>query len=759
MRMLNIEGAAMVGMALAMTALPATARAQEQGVEQTREQAPTPAAPGQLQTVTVSAERRAENVRNVPVSATIIGEETLNALNSGGQDMQMLAGRAPSLQVESSFGRGFPRFYLRGYGNVDFHQNASQPVSLIYDDVVQESPVLKGFPAFDLERIEVLRGPQGSLFGRNTPAGVVKFDSVRPSQTPGGYLTLSGATHNTSSVEGALNLPLGGDWAARVSVLGQHRDDWIGNSRQGTSDQHGGYNDTAVRAQLLYKPSGGFEALANLHQRTMNGSASLFRANIIRKGTDALVPGFDIGSVATDGGNGQNLKNYGGNLRLKWRLDGLTLHSVTGYETVRVFSRGDIDGGYGAVYAPPSGPGFIPFVVESADGTKGHHQFTQELRLESDASQALKWQAGLFYFDERYQIDSYSYDTLGGGALTSDIRSHQKNDAYAVFGSANYDVTPRVNLRAGVRYTRDNKDLNTEPNNLPGGGSDIDASTGLATSTGVSKVNWDMSGVYKLTDAANLYARVATGFRGATIQPAATFNPMSVARPETITSYEVGFKTDLLDRRARLSFDIYSYTVKDLQLTAVGGTSNSAILLNAERSAGRGAELDLDAYLGENLLWSFGGSYNHTKIKDAGLTVGACAACTVLNPTVVRGGSTLVLIDGNPLPQAPRWSANTSLKYTYPVANGEFYVYTDWVYRSAVNFTLYRSAEFTGKPLLTGGLRLGYKWDVDRNEVALFGRNITNRVQLVGGIDFNNLTGFVNDSNPRIFGAQFSRRF
>lgn len=112
--------------------------------------------------MTVSAERRAENVRNVPVSATIIGEEALNALNSGGQDMQMLAGRAPSLQVESSFGRGFPRFYLRGYGNVDFHQNASQPVSLIYDDVVQESAVLKGFPAFDLERIEVLRGPQGS---------------------------------------------------------------------------------------------------------------------------------------------------------------------------------------------------------------------------------------------------------------------------------------------------------------------------------------------------------------------------------------------------------------------------------------------------------------------------------------------------------------------------------------------------------------------------------------------------------------------
>lgn len=750
MRIRKIEGRELAALAMGLTAASA-ALAQDQQA--------APVA-GQLQTVTVSAERRAENVKNVPVSATIIGDDTLGALNSSGLDMQMLAGRAPSLQVESSFGRGFPRFYLRGYGNVDFHQNASQPVSLIYDDVVQESAVLKGFPAFDLERIEVLRGPQGSLFGRNTPAGVVKFDSVRPSQTPGGYLTVSNATHNTAGVEGAVNLPLNGDWAARVSLLSQHRDDWIGNSHSGQADQYGGYNDTAARVQLLYQPGGDFSALANLHQRSMNGSASLFRANIIQKGSDALVPGFDIGNVATDGQNGQHLNNYGGNLRLKWRLDGVTLHAVTGYETVRVYSRGDIDGGYGAAYAPPSGPGPIPFVVESADGTKGHHQFTQEVRLESDAAKGFRWQAGLFYFDEKYQIDSYSYDTLGGGALTSDIRSHQKNDAYAAFGSINYDLNPGFNLRAGLRYTHDRKDLSTERANLPNGGSDIDASAGLAASTSVSKVNWDVSGVYKLSEATNLYGRVATGFRGATIQPAATFNPMSVARPETILSYELGVKTDLLQRRARLSFDIYSYAVKDLQLTAVGGTSNAAILLNANRSAGRGAELDLDAYLTENLLWNFGGSYNYTRIKDAGLRVGACAACTVLNPTVTSaGGGTLVLIDGNPLPQAPRWSANTSLKYTYPLANGELYAYTDWVYRSAVNFTLYRSAEFTGKPLLTGGLRLGYKWDNDSNELALFGRNITNRIQLVGGIDFNNLTGFVNDNNPRIFGVQFSRRF
>ncbi|MFS2137612.1 TonB-dependent receptor [Duganella sp. Dugasp56] len=730
------------GLVLAQDAVPATA--------------PTPA---QLQTVTVSAERRQENIKNVPVSASIVSDEALAALNSGNLDMQMLAGRVPSLNVESSFGRSYPRFYIRGYGNVDFHQNASQPVSLVYDDVVLESPVLKGFPAFDLERIEVLRGPQGSLFGRNTPAGVVKFNSVQPSSTPGGYVTVSDATYNTANLEAALNVPMGDGLAARISVLGEHRDNWIGNPHTGDAKAYGGYNDNAARFQLSYKPDANFSALANLHGRTLNGSASVFRANIIQKGSDALVPGFDVASAATDGDNGQHLENYGGNLRLQWRLGGVTLHSITGYETVRVFSRGDIDGGVGAAFAPPSGPGLIPFPVESADGTSGHHQLTQELRLESNLKDGLRWQAGLFYFDERYRIDSYSYDSLNHGVLTADVRSHQKNDAYAAFGSLNYDVNERVNLRAGLRYTHDKKELYTERADKPDGGSDVDASAGLATGTSVSKVNWDASGVYKLNEDANLYARVATGFRGATIQPAATFNPMSVAQPETITSYEVGFKSDLLQRRARVAVDLYDYTVKGLQLTAVGGSSNSAILLNAQKSKGRGVELDLEAYLADDLLLTFGGSYNFTRIDDPNLTVGACAACTILNPTVVVGGSRLVRIDGNPLPQAPRWTGNVTLRYSRPYRNGELFAYTDWVYRSDVNFTLYRSKEFVGKPLLTGGLRVGYKWDNDRYEVALFGRNITNRVQLIGGIDFNNLTGFVNDSNPRIVGLQLSRRF
>lgn len=129
------------------------------------------AVPGQLNTVNVTAERRTENIKDVPSAVSTISGEKLDVINSSGQDVRMLSGRVPNLNIESSFGRAFPRFYLRGYGNTDFRSNASQPVSLIYDDIVQENPILKGFPVFDVDRVEVLAGPQGTLFGRNTPPG------------------------------------------------------------------------------------------------------------------------------------------------------------------------------------------------------------------------------------------------------------------------------------------------------------------------------------------------------------------------------------------------------------------------------------------------------------------------------------------------------------------------------------------------------------------------------------------------------------
>jgi iron complex outermembrane recepter protein len=723
------------------------------------QQAPAPAAAastpaGTLQTVTVTAERRAENIRDVPSSVSTLSGEKLDVLSSGGQDIRLLSGRVPSLNIESSFGRAFPRFYIRGYGNPDFRANASQPVSLVYDDVVLESPLLKGFPIFDLSRVEVLAGPQGSLFGRNTPGGVVKLDSAGPEiGATDGYGSISFGTYKTTNVEAAKSIALGAAWAARVSLLLQHRDDWVDNTfAAGPTTKTEGYDDGATRVQLLYKPASDFSALFNLHARQLSGSARVFRANILKKGTNELVDGFEPNQFSTDGRHQQKIQSYGSSARLRWVFGDYALNSITGFETVHTYSRGDIDGGYGAVFAPPSGPGFIPFPSETAGALHGHRQFTQEFRVESRYAAPLNWQAGVYYFDEKFISDSLGYNSLGGGVQTSDLTDTQKSTSYAAFGSVKYDATSQLSFRAGLRYTHDKKDLDSNPSVL----SVASKANGTSASLSDSKSTGDLSALYKLTPETNVYARVATGYRGSSVQPASAFGAQSLAGQETTTSYEAGIKSDLLDKRARISASVFRYDVKNLQLTEVGGGGNTNTLKVAKKAQGQGFELNLDAFVLPTFLVTTSASYNATKIKDPDLVVSGCGGgCTVLNAS---NGAGKFFIDGNALPNAPKWVANITGRYGIPTASGgEYFIYTDWAYRSKVNFFLYESTEFTGKGYVEGGLRVGYLWNDGKYEVAAFGRNITNKVVVTGGIDFNNLTGFIND--PRTFGVQFKAQF
>lgn len=395
------------------------------------------ATPGQLQTITVTAERRLENIRDVPSSISALQGEMLEVLNSGGQDIRLLAGRVPSLNIESSFGRAFPRFYIRGLGNTDFDVNASQPVSLVYDDVVQENPILKGFPIFDMERVEVLRGPQGTLFGRNSPAGVVKFESAKPTKKFEGYGLAALGSDRMLNFEGAVNVPLSPTLALRVAAQSQNRDDWVKNGNPaGPTREMEGYNDHAARLQMLFNPNKDFSALFNVHSRELKGSARVFRANIIQPGTNNLVAGFDEDKVFQDGINSQKVSNTGGSLRLRWDLgNGMALNSITGYETVESFSRGDIDGG-SAPYAFGQGATQPQFDAESGDGLPKHKQFTQEVRIESTGKGALQWLAGVYYFDETLKIESVNYSSLGGNVQNGYATQDQDNKAYAISSAA-----------------------------------------------------------------------------------------------------------------------------------------------------------------------------------------------------------------------------------------------------------------------------------------------------------------------------------
>ena len=771
--------------AIAFTCNPAAAAAQATG------DTDTPAADAEegIPNILVTATRRSENLQDIPLSVATIPDETLAAINAGGADIRGLSGRVPSLNIESSFGRTFPRFYIRGLGNTDFDLNASQPVSLVYDEVVLENPILKGFPAFDVDRIEVLRGPQGTLFGRNTPAGIVKFDTVKPGNGRN-YARISYGTYSTINAEAAAGAELNDKIALRVSGLWQHRSDWIDNVATPGDDDLEGYDDIALRAQLQFRPNDALTLRLVGQIRDLDGDARIFRANAFERGSNDLV-GIDGGDferdeVRTDGTNFQKLKTQNLAGHIEYDFGPVTLYSVTGYWHGELESRGDIDGGFGCTFfcAPGGGPGWIPFFAESQDNVPDLDQFTQEIRVASNhTGPGLGYQAGIFYFNEDLDIESFDFGptdnvvqppgfgTPGATNPSAIVNQRQDSEAWGIFGSVNYKFDMGLTLQAGARWNHDEKKLFAERlfDIRPGfiGGGPV-----LPTTTKVKDdvVTWDVSALYEVNPDINVYARVAKGYRAPAIQGRILFtSEVTTADSENTMSYEAGIKTVLFDRKVRFNLTGYYFKTKDLQLSAVGGNTNANLLLNADAVKGHGFEAELEARPATGLTMTAGLSYNHTRIDDDDLTVAGCGGtrvdtppnfslCTLLDPIKDPADffqSAIVYIDGNPLPQAPKWTFNFTAGYEHPVGPGDVYIFTDWYHRSKINFFLYEAVEFSDDQLLEGGVRIGYR--TDRYDIAGFVRNITNDESAVSAIDFNNLTAMVNE--PRIWGIELGVKF
>jgi len=715
-----------------------------------------------LEEMTVTAQKRVEDVKDVPAAVTVMPAEEVEGLTAGGADVKAISGRVPSLLIESSFGRAFPRFYIRGMGNTDFDLNASQPVSMVYDGVVLENPILKGMPVWDVDRIEVLRGPQGTLFGRNTPAGIVKFESKQPSHDFEANVRGSYGTFGTADIKGAVGGGLTETLAARFSFLYQSQNDWVDNVH--TGKKLGGYNNWAARLQLLWKPAVRGTVLLNLHDWDIDGTARIFRANILQKGTNNLVSGYDQKKVFQDGLNEQTIKSKGGVLKADYAFDAGTLTSVTGFDTVKMFSRGDIDGGFGASFAPPFGPGFIPFNSESADGIPKLDQLTEEVRFASNTGGAFQWLAGAFYFDEKLKAETHSYNSLAPGNPEDGFAFQSQNaKSWALFASLDYLAFERWKFKGGLRFTHDEKKFSAErPKPLFFNTATV---APVRANTDANNTSWDVSATYIVDPTVNVYSRIATGYRAPSIQGRILFAPdteggrnpatngLSVADTEKILSGEVGIKTELLNRSLRINGALYRYQVDGQQITAVGGQFNVATLLNADKTEGYGFETDINYAPSREWLFTFGTSYNHTRIKDKNLSVAPCGGgCTVLDPIGPNGA----LVNGNKLPHAPDWMFNGIVDYRHPFGGGNVVSSADLAYSSEKQFFLYESKEFRSDAFELG-LRFGYAWNDRHYEIDLFGRNVTNEVIVQNGIDFNNLTGMTND--PRVWGIEFVTRF
>jgi iron complex outermembrane receptor protein len=661
----------------------------------------------------------------------------------------------PGLNIETSNGRTQPRFYLRGLGNIDFDVNANQPVAMVFDDIFLENNTLRSIPLFDIERVEVLKGPQGTLFGRNTNAGAIMVRSVQPSSDRNGYVRFAGGSRGAINIEGASNFGMSETASVRVAVKHQERSQWIDNVLNGEGYDYGGFEETAYRVQFMYAPNDAFSALLKLHGFDQDGSdPNVFYANAIEVGSSGVRAGFNPRAAFHDSEVATMRTHHrGAALNLEWAFsDTKSLSFITGIDTLENFQSADVDGG--ELTFQVSDIGRLGkqnwFSVATGDGLDDYEQVTQEFRL-TNSGDRLFFQVGAYYFSEEFDLINYDYLFPTNSALVM-----QDTTSFAVFGQAEWSLTDNLALTVGGRWTDDEKDL-TVDNYISGG--NVLAS---AISVDDSFFNWDVALNWDMNDKWTFYGRVATGSRGPVTL--GRFGFVSSAKTEDSLALEAGFKSTLLDGRARWNSAIYSFRNDDQQLTATGGAANVNQLLNAARVNGYGFESEIDLQISERAFFSANISYNDTEIDDPNLRDDLCSStprCTPLDPIVgMRDGPfgpvTEVSIDGNPLPRTPKWIYNFFFEYTIPLSAGDMYFNTDWNYRDESSLFLHRSVEFVQDARWLGGLRAGYRHP-DGWDMAFVGRNITDAIVVEGGINFTNLTAFVNE--PRYWGVELGYSF
>ena len=556
------------------------------------------------------------------------------------------------------------------------------------------------------------------------------------------------------------------------------RDNWIDNGFTQENDAMGEFSEIAGRVQLMWTPSENFTALFLAQARNLKGTSSIFHANVFDTGSNKLNQNYDRDTVYYDGGdnNPQAYDGSGYTLNMEWDLSNTTLTSITSYQQGDGFSRGDIDGGVvdfsGTATVPPgitydpaapvfggtalTFPGTITVPSVTQDGADTD-QFTQEMRIASDTDDRFSWQAGFFYFDSSLKVETDSFASFGFGGPPQNTIIKHTNDAWALFAQGAYDVTDQFTVSAGLRYTHDKRDFRV----LQYGQLwlDLDIPPVPKIDVSADKVSWDLTGDYAINDSSNIYARIATGFRAQSIQgrDVAFLEFPTVAKPETITSYELGYKADLVDNRLRLNASVFHYKVDDMQLSIIGGATNSNQVINADKGTATGFEVDLQWLITDNFMATFGAAYNDTEIKDEGLSVAPCGS-TLCEAWQFRDENGQVSIDGNPFPRTPKTNYSLTLRYGMPIGDdGEFFVYTDWVYYGKIQMALYYTPEFETNNQFEGGLRVGYRNTRNDWEVALFGRNITDEDNVKGYVDFSNNTGFVNE--PAIWGIEGTYNF
>jgi iron complex outermembrane receptor protein len=726
---------------------------------------------GGIEEVVVTARRRAENVQDVPIPITAISGSTLE--QAGLYRLEDFNQRLPSLNAQFANPRQ-TSIAVRGLGNNPANDGLESSVGVYLDDVYLGRPGMANQDFVDIDQVSLLRGPQGTLFGKNTTAGVLNITTRAPSFTPSGTLEASGGNYGYYQVRGTLSGPLLDDTlAGRISYAKTSRDGYIDDVTDGR--RLNGVDRQGFRGQLLFKPNdalsvrviGDYEredsdcCVSVLYNLGPNNGAAL-KARLAAAGaTEIYDPNFLSASI--NDYQHMYVRQGGGSVQANWRFNGgYNLTSITAYRRWRFVPTNDADGTSASA-------------IINAGQSDDDEQWSQEIRLASPAGGLVDWVAGLYYFYQYQNNQAFSQYGPSANALYglpafynnaySLVHAHPKTTSYAAFGQGTWHATDKFDVTAGLRDTNEDKTSHIErdaPVGAPGIALALPAYSSGDLKVSNNNVSALLSLGYKFGPNMLGYLSASRGAKAGGINqavPAAGLTSASLyVSPETANDYELGVKSTLFEQRLLANLNLFWTDVKDYQATQLEQTTPGVFvttLANIGRVRTRGVETEVTAKPVDWLALDLNASYN-----DAVYTSYANAPCSVES---AAAGKVSCNLSGQQVVGAPRWVVNPDINVNHSLGGGlSGYALAGYAWRSSF-FGTSDNSEYARVPaygLLN--LRAGVRGDLGSNkwDFSIYADNALDKRYLVGGLSTATFKAYsLFPGAPRFWGATIRLEF
>ncbi|WP_414902303.1 TonB-dependent receptor [Sphingomonas flavalba] len=691
--------------------------------------------------IVVTAQKREQSIQSVGLAISAMGQQSLAEM--GRQDMSALAAKVPSLQV-LAYSPTLTVFNIRGVSQNDFADSQEAPIAFYNDEVYISALGAIAGQTYDLERVEMLRGPQGTLFGRNATGGLVQIVSAKPTRELDGFLTLTGGSYGQFATEGAISGPLSDRLRARLSFSSDHHGGYIDNAagkNLGSSKFYAGRiqiaGDVGDSGEFTLKVQGlrnDNERSGGLYShRTAIPNADGLGEYVARTddpygtctGCDLfgyIQPGTDPFKVAFNGPNYFNRSYWSATLRYVQDLGGVTLTSISDYQHLKKRYAEDAD-------MSPA-PIFQYYTAQNLD------QYSQELRL-SGNDDRMNWVVGGYAIKIKsrnaYNTDltSIGLGEIYGGTLDT--------VSFAGFGQLEYALTDQVSLIGGIRYSADRKTYDfTHAEN---GVTDFTfnrASVGKLARQHFKDYSGKIGVNFKPSDDALLYLSVNRGIKGGGFGTPA-FHPGDLStipfKEEVLTDYEGGVKLTL-GGTSHLNLSAFYYDYKDYQAFELVGIS---LAIRNKDATIKGLEFEFNTRPVPGLFLQTFATLLDSKVKGVVLPSGRVADTR--------------------MPQAPKLSVGALGRYEFDLGTGKLALQTDWKYDSTLYFSTFNAPVDRQSGRIVGNVRASYAFN-DRWEVALFANNVTDKAYRLYNLDLSGPFGFTQQSyaRPRWIGGSLTYR-